>query len=479
MDQTSLDVSYKDFPNICRSCSNRGTLKPLQALEYINLYQLLIESKVSEDDGLPYQMCSACIDKLEDIQVFAIVCKNNEGYLRRILSEAKSIQCQNDLIQIENEEPGPPSPRNSDEDEGNEESLLEDITSRTTKPSYSRKAQPSNCDVCQTSFKTKKALVTHQLKNPSCKVKNHKCTSCNKTFFTKSKLLIHIRTHTSDTPFECKDCFKRFRHQSSLKRHVEVVHEGLKPFKCEICGKDFATLQRVTEHTHIHTGERPYSCKYCGLTFKKHSTKHAHEIRHRVKNGELPPSCGPTKRYPRKPPKDPSELECSLCSKKFTTKQAAKLHQRIHLGEKSFLCNVCGKGFLRKNHLEVHSRIHTGERPYECTACGKRFRQPGCYRDHMSIHEGVRKHQCDVCKRNFVQIGHLQSHMKTHTGEKPFKCSFCDKAFAHNGNLKVHFRIHTGERSYQCDICSIGFYDSNGLKKHKKTHNCIEDNVVS
>ncbi|CAH1975579.1 unnamed protein product [Acanthoscelides obtectus] len=259
------------------------------------------------------------------------------------------------------------------------------------------------------------------------------------------------------------------QNQNSLR---QIVKEEGSPLPSPTYSA-FATSQRLTEHTHIHTGERPYSCTYCGLTFKKHSTKHAHEIRHRVRNGEVPPCSGPTKKYPRKPPEDPAELECATCLKTFTTKQAVKLHQRIHLGEKSFLCNVCGKGFLRKNHLEVHTRIHTGERPYECAACGKRFRQPGCYRDHLSMHEGKRKHQCDVCKKNFVQIGHLRTHMKTHTGEKPYRCSFCDKAFAHNGNLKVHIRIHTGERSYQCDICSLGFYDSNGLKKHKKIHDVV------
>nr|CAI5847306.1 unnamed protein product [Callosobruchus analis] len=159
MDHKSPVVSFEDFPNICRTCLNRGTLKPLRNLEYLSLYQVLIDSKDLQDDGLPYQMCGVCVGKLEDIHTFATVCRNNEDYLRRILSERRSVQCQNASMQIENEEePGPPSPRNTDEDETsltNEECMLEDISNTTKKPSHSRKAQPSNCEICQTSFKQK------------------------------------------------------------------------------------------------------------------------------------------------------------------------------------------------------------------------------------------------------------------------------------------------------------------------------------
>ncbi|KAJ8934402.1 hypothetical protein NQ314_013443 [Rhamnusium bicolor] len=61
--------------------------------------------------------------------------------------------------------------------------------------------------------------------------------NCDKAFFTKFRLNLHMRSHTKETPFECKICLKKFGHSTNLKRHDDIVHKGLKPFKCEVCGK--------------------------------------------------------------------------------------------------------------------------------------------------------------------------------------------------------------------------------------------------
>ena len=50
-----------------------------------------------------------------------------------------------------------------------------------------------------------------------------------------------------------------------------------KRFKCELCGKGFATKQRLKDHTNIHTGERPFMCKYCGASFANNGNCRMHE----------------------------------------------------------------------------------------------------------------------------------------------------------------------------------------------------------
>ena len=43
-----------------------------------------------------------------------------------------------------------------------------------------------------------------------------------------------------------------------------------------------------------------------------------------------------------------------------------------HKGEKPFACSICDKRFGSKNKLETHEREHTGEKPFACAICDKR-----------------------------------------------------------------------------------------------------------
>ena len=56
-----------------------------------------------------------------------------------------------------------------------------------------------------------------------------------------------------------------------------LMENDQKRFKCELCGKGFATKQRLKDHTNIHTGERPFMCKYCGASFANNGNCRMHE----------------------------------------------------------------------------------------------------------------------------------------------------------------------------------------------------------
>lgn len=43
------------------------------------------------------------------------------------------------------------------------------------------------------------------------------------------------------------------------------------------------------------------------------------------------------------------------------------VHQRTHMGEKSYRCPECGKTFYEKSAITKHQRIHTGENPMNVT----------------------------------------------------------------------------------------------------------------
>ena len=51
----------------------------------------------------------------------------------------------------------------------------------------------------------------------------------------------------------------KFANKQNLKKHVEAVHEGIKPFKCSVCDVKFANEQNLKTHIEtIHEGIKSF-----------------------------------------------------------------------------------------------------------------------------------------------------------------------------------------------------------------------------
>ena len=63
-----------------------------------------------------------------------------------------------------------------------------------------------------------------------------------KIISSKGQTKTHYKTHTEETPYACKICYKQFAQKVHLVRH-QATHNNIKSFKCSICleGRFFKT----------------------------------------------------------------------------------------------------------------------------------------------------------------------------------------------------------------------------------------------
>jgi DNA-directed RNA polymerase subunit RPC12/RpoP len=106
---------------------------------------------------------------------------------------------------------------------------------------------------------------THKPPNESNK--STTCKFCNKTFAKFQFLKIHIQAIHEKNLFECEICGKKFSFERAKVRHVEVVHNNLRKYKCGECGKDFGTSTQLKEHVGYYHSTKPLNKRthYCEI----------------------------------------------------------------------------------------------------------------------------------------------------------------------------------------------------------------------
>lgn len=137
--------------------------------------------------------------------------------------------------------------------------------------------------------------------------------------------------------------------------------------------------------------------------------------------------------------------------------------------ENTYICQKCKKIFHNKAKARIHYRIHTGERPFPCSwpGCQKRFVQKEHLTKHMSTHTGEKKFKCNNCDYQCFAKAHMTLHIRhRHSGERPFSCPICCKKFVSSSDLSRHSTTHSGEKKFQCNFCK---YRSN-RKLHLVSH---------
>ena len=210
-------------------------------------------------------------------------------------------------------------------------------------------------------------------------------------------------------------------------------------------------------------------------------------------------------------------FECSVCLKKFRSKDNMQLHRKIHNdikntdknkvkksavsyfsspgGARGFSCPSLGKPF---DIGELRRRLKT------CKLCSITFDTKKLYNGHMKLHlvkDSSKKTEIDSSKETEVESSketevdsskemEVDSSKETeashvtlvdqkavvHGEKKPqFACENCEKTFTRNAYMKKHLILCSKKNSedekskkHQCKFCNKKFSSNQNLKSHTK-----------
>ena len=264
----------------------------------------------------------------------------------------------------------------------------------------------------------------------------YKCDQCNKTFKQPDYLRNHnafVHGIGNRKSHQCNECSKVFKRSADFKRHVNIVHRGIKDFQCNLCGKSFDKSIHLKEHIQVvHEGIK-FKCEICGDEVASSYTLKIHMKRLHQENSKT--------------------FLCDKCSFAAFSKTELEVHvEAVHeAGKNTYCCDKCGKSFNRRQYLKNHITLVHGDlsvedrKVFNCIICNKGYTRKIALKNHISyVHKGEKKCKCEICGKDFTSNSHLKTHKITvHEGLKPHKCDFCSADYGQKGDLNRHIqKVH-------------------------------------
>ncbi|KAL9705583.1 hypothetical protein quinque_009101 [Culex quinquefasciatus] len=245
------------------------------------------------------------------------------------------------------------------------------------------------CTQCPMQFRSMERFEAHWRTHQGLKAEV--CKICNGEFNNARALRRHMLKHVEGKKFTCQECGKSYKFATSLTLHRKCHQDGPRRFVCDLCGKAFVRAHGLKSHMSCHSTEMPFECGECGKRFKNEIMLRNHVTR--VHEGVKRFGClSCSKKF-----KTAAELQihershtnlkpfkCTECEKSYKTQSHLAVHFRnAHTSERPYECEFCGLRFGHSKVLKSHRLIHTQEKPWQCQVCKQNFRQQATLKSHV------------------------------------------------------------------------------------------------
>lgn len=193
------------------------------------------------------------------------------------------------------------------------------------------------CSICGAGFINAHMLNSHKHIHGSGEFE---CEKCHKVFNSNQKRKAHEKSHTDANFHKCPYCVERFCNSKYKDGHMAKVHGvPLATYNCKACDKTFTDSTRYNTHLkRDHLLEKPYKCELCSKEFFVPRLLRDHMISH---SGER-------------------KFQCEVCLKSYGMKRTLREHMRIHNNDRRFTCDHCEQSFVQKCSWRSHMRNKHG-----------------------------------------------------------------------------------------------------------------------
>ncbi|XP_066539989.1 zinc finger protein ZFAT-like isoform X2 [Hoplias malabaricus] len=308
------------------------------------------------------------------------------------------------------------------------------------------------CSQCSYSSITKNCLKRHMIQKHSNILLECPSEGCHYCTPDKYKLQAHLKTHVEfvKRQYVCPVCKESFP-EDKLRHHVRITHPdaswimvsetlgirvhvkgviGKRASKCPYC-ECFFTRNGTDMQQHIwaHEGVKPFKCQLCDYAARSKSNLKAHMNRHNTDKTHL----------------------CDLCGKKFKSKGTLKSHKLMHSADgKQFKCKECDFTATQKPHLLRHMEQHASFKPFRCALCHYSCNISGSLKRHYN-----KKHPGE----QYCNTGPETVSSETVIEQGGVKCPVCNYVYGTKWEMNRHLKSKHGLKVVETDSLGVNQWE--------------------